>query len=45
MVSPENYYVYDYDAGKIFLNTEKVNQNKLKAEAFIQTLYDDIAGR
>ena len=45
MVSAENYYVYDYDAGKIFLNTEKVNQNKLKAEAFIQTLYDDIAGR
>lgn len=45
MVTPENSYVYDYDAKKIFLNTGKVNDNKLKAEAFIQTLYDDIAGR
>lgn len=45
MVSHENYYVYDYDAQKIYLNTGKENENKLKAEAFIQTLYDDIAGR
>ncbi|MEA4935991.1 MAG: sulfatase-like hydrolase/transferase [Paludibacter sp.] len=45
MVSPDNYYVYDYDAQNIFLNTGKINENKLKAEAFIQTLYDDMAGK
>lgn len=45
MVSRENYYVYDEDAKKIFLNTGKLNENKMKAEAFIQTLYDDIADR
>jgi phosphoglycerol transferase MdoB-like AlkP superfamily enzyme len=45
MVTPENHYVYDYEAQKIVSNTGKVNTNKLNAEAFIQSLYDDVANK
>lgn len=45
MVTTDNHYVYDYEAQNIFSNTGVVNANKLKVEAFIQTLYDDIASK
>jgi hypothetical protein len=45
MVSKENHYVYDHEAQKVFLNTGKVSENRQKAEAFIQTLYDDFASK
>lgn len=45
MVTLENHYVYDYEAQKIVSNTGKENANKLKAEAFIQSLYDNVASK
>jgi len=45
MVTKNNHYVYDYEAQRIVSNTGKVNANKLKAEVFIQSLYDDIASK
>ena len=45
MVTQENHYVYDYEAQKVVSNTGKVNANKLNAEAFIQSLYDDVANK
>ncbi|MBP6635725.1 MAG: LTA synthase family protein, partial [Paludibacter sp.] len=43
MVTPENEYVFDCETGKEYVNTGRKNENKTKAEAFIQTLYNDIA--
>ena len=43
MVTPENEYVFDCETGKEYVNTGRKSENKTKAEAFIQTLYNDIA--
>lgn len=45
MVTPDNEYVYDYEAKKVFLNSGIKDKNKLKAEAMIQSLYNDIAAK
>jgi len=45
MVTPDNEYVYDYEAKKVFVNNGIKDKNKSKAEAMIQSLYDDIASK
>lgn len=45
MVTPDNEYVYDYEAKKEFVNNGIKDKNKAKAEAMIQSLYNDIASK
>ncbi|MEI6753269.1 MAG: sulfatase-like hydrolase/transferase [Paludibacter sp.] len=45
MVSPENRYVYDCDAKSVVTQEGMTNYNKKKAEALLQTLYDDLEKR
>ena len=45
MVTPQNQYVYDYEGKAVFLNSGNKDENKKKAEAFLQTLYDDLGKR
>jgi len=45
MLTPRNQYIFDYEFQKTFMNTGHKDENKLKAEAFLQTLYDDLEKR
>lgn len=45
MVTPQNQYVFDYEAKAVFLNRGNKDENKKKAEALLQTLYDDLEKR
>ena len=45
MVTPQNQYVYDYEGKSVFLNRGNKDENKKKAEALLQTLYDDLEKR
>lgn len=45
MVNPQNEYVYDYESKSVFTNNGVKDANKTKAEAFLQTLYDDLEKR
>ncbi len=45
MITEKNQYIFDYELKKAMLNAGKNDDNKLKAEAFIQTLYDDLENR
>jgi len=45
MVTPQNQYVFDYEGKSVFLNRGNKDENKKKAEALLQTLYDDLEKR
>ena len=45
MVTPQNQYVFDYEGQTVFLNRGNKDENKKKAEALLQTLYDDLEKR
>ncbi len=45
MVTPQNQYVFDYESKTVFLNRGSKDANKKKAEALLQTLYDDLEKR
>ncbi|MEI7504744.1 MAG: LTA synthase family protein, partial [Paludibacter sp.] len=45
MVTPENRYVFDYESNSVASNEGIKNLNKTKAEALLQTLYDDLEKR
>lgn len=45
MVTPENQYVFDYEANTVATDNGKKGKNKQKAEALLQTLYDDLERR
>ena len=45
MVSPKNRYVYDCDAKSVVTQEGITNYNRKKAEALLQTLYDDLEKR
>lgn len=45
MVTPQNEYVYDYESKSVYVNTGTKDANKKRAEAFLQTLYDDLEKR
>jgi phosphoglycerol transferase MdoB-like AlkP superfamily enzyme len=45
MINSENQYVYDYESKTAITNTGQKDKNKMKAEAFLQTLYNDLEKR
>jgi len=45
MLTPQNQYIFDYESKTTYMNAGHKNENKMKAEAFLQTLYDDLEKR
>lgn len=45
MVTYENQYVYNCESNSIFLDNGQKGKNRKKAEALLQTLYDDLGKR
>jgi len=45
MLTPQNQYIFDCESKTTFMNAGHKDENKKKAEAFLQTLYDDMEKR
>lgn len=45
MVNTDNQFIFDHQGKKTVLNTGKKDANKLKAEAYLQMLYEDMSKR
>ena len=45
LLTPQNQYIFDCESKTTFMNAGHKDENKKKAEAFLQTLYDDMEKR